>query len=290
MTEARLAVDCANHHGEGLLWNPRDGRMWWTDIHGRRLWWHEPRQGHSGSIALADRLCCFAPRAGGGFLFAFADRIALADAAGTVTEVIAEFEPGNPDTRLNDGRTDRQGRFVCGGMNEGTGAADSSVLRVDADGRVTTILAGVSCANSTCFSADGATMYFADTPERKIRAYAYDTGTGTPGAMRVLADFAAEPGLPDGSCVDAEGGVWNAEWEGGRVVRVAPDGRIDRVIELPVRKPTCCAFGGPDCATLYITTSRLGHSAARLAAEPAAGAVFAVTPGVRGLEDAPFAG
>jgi L-arabinonolactonase len=175
-------------------------------------------------------------------------------------------------------------------MNEATGAADSSVVRVDPDGSVTTLIDGVACANSTCFSADGRTMFFADTPERIIRAYEYDPATGALGSMRVHADLAAEPGLPDGSCVDAEGGLWNAEWEGRRVVRVAPDGRIDRVIEVPTWKPTCCAFGGADLDTLFITTSRLMSSDDDLAGDPHAGGLFAIRPGVRGVADALFAG
>jgi L-arabinonolactonase len=133
-------------------------------------------------------------------------------------------------------------------------------------------------------------MFFTDTPEQTIRAYAYDPATGALGAMRILADFADEPGIPDGSCVDAEGGVWNAEWEGHRVVRVAPDGTIDRVVDVPVWKPTCCAFGGPGLDTLYITTSRLMSSPDELAAEPHSGGLFAVKPGFRGVVDTPFGG
>jgi L-arabinonolactonase len=224
MAEVMLAVDCRNHHGEGVFWNPAESRVWWTDIEGCRLWWHEPETGAAGSIEMPGRVCCFAPRRAGGFICAFADRIALIDAEGRILSTLAIFEPDNPDTRLNDGRTDRQGRLIAGGMNEGSGAADSGVLRVDPDGSVTRLIEGVACANSTCFSPDGRTLYFADTPDRKIRAYDYDPGTGTLGAMRIHANLAAEPGLPDGSCVDADGGVWNAEWEGGRVIRIASDG------------------------------------------------------------------
>jgi L-arabinonolactonase len=160
--------------------------------------------------------------------------------------LVTQFEPDNAQTRLNDGRTDRRGRLIVGGMNEGSGAADSSVLSIDTDLSVRTILNGISCANSTCFSPDGATMFFADTPDRReIVAFDYDGDTGDLSNRRVHASFKDEPGLPDGSCVDAEGGVWNAEWEGRRVVRVAPNGRIDRVIDVPVWKPTCCAFRRP---------------------------------------------
>jgi L-arabinonolactonase len=103
-------------------------------------------------------------------------------------------------------------------------------------------------------------------------------------------DLTRESGVPDGSCVDEEGAVWNAVWEGRRVIRVLPDGTVDRVVDVPTLKPTCCAFGGADLATLYITTSRLGSTPEQLAAEPSAGSLFSFRPGVRGVADAPFAG
>lgn len=237
-----------------------------------------------------DRVCCFAPRASGGWIVAYADRVVLLDDGFENERLVTRFEPDNPETRLNDGRTDRQGRLIAGGMNEGSGKADSSVICIDTDLGVHTLFHGVSCANSTCFSPDGATMFFADTPDREVVAYAYDAANGAATNRRVLASFAGEPGLPDGSCVDAEGGVWNAEWEGRRVVRIAPDGTIDQVIEVPVWKPTCCAFGGRDLDTLYITTSRLMSDEAALAKEPSSGGLYAVKPGVKGVIDAPFNG
>lgn len=287
---AELLVDCKNQHGEGIFWNPADGLVWWTDIEGRALWSYDPKSGASKDYPMPDRVCCFAPRAQGGLIAAFADRVSLIDLDCGDEEVIHRFEPNNAETRLNDGRTDRAGRFVLGGMNEGSGEANSSVISVDTDLSVKTLFDGVSCTNSTCFSPDGATMFFADTPDREIVAFDYDNATGAISNRRVHGDFSSEPGLPDGSCVDAEGGVWNAEWEGRRVVRVAPDGQIDKVIDVPVWKPTCCAFGGPDLDTLYITTSRLMSSSDVLEKEPESGGLFAVKPGIIGVIDAPFNG
>lgn len=287
---AELVVDCRNQHGEGTFWNPADGLVWWTDIEGRALWSFDPESGKSAPHSMQDRVCCFAPRRSGGLVVAFADRVVFLDPATGAEELIHRFEPDNAETRLNDGRTDRTGRFVLGGMNEVSGKANSSVISIGIDLSVRTLIEGVSCANSTCFSPDGQTMYFADTPDREIVAFDYDLKTGNVSNRRVLADFANEPGLPDGSCVDAEGGVWNAEWEGRRVVRVAPDGAIDRIIEVPVWKPTCCTFGGPDLDTLYITTSRLMSSNDVLEKEPDSGGLFAVKPGIRGVSDTPFNG
>lgn len=218
---------------------------------------------------------------------AFAGGVELWSADLQPERTLLAFEPDNAATRLNDGRTDHEGRFVVGGMNEGTGAADSTVIRVNADLSADTLIKDVACANSTCFSPDGRTMYFADTPDRRIRAYPYGDVLGAP---RDLIDMADEPGLPDGSCVDAEGGVWNAEWDGGQVIRIAPNGLITHRITLPVPKPTCCAFGGPDLATLYITTACLGMTETELAKAPLSGGLFAARPGVHGIEDAPFAG
>lgn len=287
---AELVLHCQNQHGEGVLWNPEDGCVWWTDIEGRALWSFDPVTGEHRSIPVEDRICCFAPRVAGGFIVAFADRISLVDKTGGSEHKLCDFELDNPATRANDGRTDRQGRFIVGGMNEETGRANSAVWQVGADLSVTRLIEGVSCANSTCFSPDGRTMYFADTPDREILSYDYDPESGGISGRKQLASFAGEPGLPDGSCVDAEGGVWNAEWEGRRVVRVAPDGTIDRVIEVPVWKPTCCAFGGENLDTLYITTSRLMSDPEMLAKEPHSGGLFAVNPGVCGVPDAPFQG
>jgi len=285
--KADLVQDCANQHGEGIRWNAHDGRLWWTDIHGQRMCWHDPTAGVSGSHDMPQRLCAFAPRARGGWIMAFSDGVELWSAALHLEQSLFAFEPDNGGTRLNDGRTDRQGRFVVGGMNEGTGSADSTVVRVNADLSVDTLIRGVACANSICFSPDGRTMYFADTPDRRIRSYPYGDALGAP---RDLIDMAGEPGLPDGSCVDAEGGVWNAEWDGGQVIRIATDGRITHRIAVPVPKPTCCAFGGPALATLYITSSRLGMTEADIAKTPLSGGLFAATPGVRGIADAAFAG
>lgn len=284
---ASLVLDCANHHGEGVLWNPTDERVWWTDIHGKQLDWWSPRSATSGRIEQKRRVCAFAPRALGGWIMAYADGVDLLTPAMEFEAHVHLFEPENDETRLNDGRTDRQGRFVVGGMNERSGKADSTVIRINADLSTETLFGGISCANSTCFSPDGEVMYFADTPDRRILAYPYGDAVGSPALFAELAD---EPGLPDGSCVDTEGGVWNAEWDGGQVIRIDQAGRITHRITLPVSKATCCAFGGTDLSTLFITTSRLGMTDAEIAQAPLSGSLFAARPGFRGIVDAPFAG
>ena len=287
---AELILDCKNQHGEGIFWNPADDRVWWTDIEGCALWSYDPATSQSVRREMPERVCCFAPRASGGLIVAYANRVVLFDPDRNTETLVTQFEADNAETRLNDGRTDRRGRLVVGGMNEVSGKPDSSVISILPDLSVRTLIENVSCANSTCFSPDGGTMFFADTPDREIVAFDYDVEAGSVSNRRVHASFKDEPGMPDGSCVDSEGGVWNAEWEGHRVVRVSPDGNIDYIIEVPVWKPTCCAFGGPNLDTLFITTSRLMSDEAALKREPESGGLFAIKPGVHGVADTPFNG
>jgi L-arabinonolactonase len=288
---AELISDCANRLGEGIIWDAAAGLVRWADIHGRALWSHDPSTGRTSHRPAPGRLTAFAPRARGpGLLAAFADRIALWDPETGAETPVAPYGAGRPGLRLNDGKTDRQGRFIVGGMDEAAHAPEAHLLRVGADLRVETLFGGVRIANGTCFAPDGRTLYFADTPTRLLRAFPYEPADGSLGTPRTLADFAPGPGWPDGACVDAEGGIWVAEWDGARVVRLDPEGRIERTVALPVPKVTCCAFGGPDLATLYITTARQGSEADAPDPTPRAGGLFAVRPGVRGLPDAPFAG
>jgi L-arabinonolactonase len=288
-----LVVDDRNTLGEGVLWDEADGRLWWTDIEAARLYALEPRSGRVETLEAPERIGSFAPRGDGkGLLVAFASGFALWEPRTGRREHLHDFEAHLPTTRLNDGRTDRQGRFVAGGFDEGGGGRPiSSLVRVDPDLKVTTLFGEVGCANGLCFSPDGRTMYFADSARAEMWAFAYDPADGTLGERRaVCALRGRRPGVPDGSCVDEEGCVWNAEWDGGAVVRWTPEGEIDRVIELPVPRPTCAAFGGPDLDTLYITTARLWMGEDQIARAPLSGALFAIKPGVRGVPDAPFAG
>ena len=289
---SELLLDSRSEHGEGVVWSAEHRLLAWTDIHGKAVWTLDPVTGKSQRYSVPGRVCCFAFRQGRGFgevLAAFDDGLTLLD-----LETGSSGQSMRPDglgkgQRLNDGRTDRQGRLIVGGMDEDNLAPISAVWRVDADLSMTKLFDGVACANGTCFSPDGKTMYFADSPTRRIEAFDYDTATGTPTGRHPVAELGGS-GVPDGSCIDAEGFIWNAVWEGHRVERWSPEGRLDSTIEVPVKKPTCCTFGGADLDTLFITSSRLGESESDLAREPAAGGLFAVKPGVRGVPDTPFAG
>jgi sugar lactone lactonase YvrE len=274
--------------GEGVVWDANAGLLLWTDIEKSELWTLDS----SGEINVAnspERIGSFAPRESSGLIVAFASGFAFWDPETDRRQEIEKFEAHLSTTRLNDGGTDRQGRFLAGGFDEKGSKPISSLCRLDFDLSVHTLLTDICCSNSLCFSPDGRIMYFADTPKAVIWRFDYDIDSGVPSDRQIFVTFEDQPGTPDGSCVDADGCLWNAQWNGGRVVRYTPTGRIDRVIEIPVRNPTCVAFGGAKLDTLYVTTARYLMQPDELEAEPLAGALFAVSPGVTGLVSKKFA-
>lgn len=289
--EPEIVVDAANELGEGVVWSPAHEEIQWTDILGRRFWAYRPADGQSRSWALPDRLACFAPLGGRSLLAGFAGGLEVFDLETGARRPIAAIEPDRPTTRLNDGKLDRRGRLVFGTMDEDPKGARpiGQIWSYAAGSMPRRIASGVRIANSISFSPDGRRMYFADTPEKRIRCYDYDPDSGEISGERTFAEVAG-PGYPDGSTVDADGCLWNAEWGGGRVVRYTPEGRADRVLSLPCSRITCCAFGGVSLDRLFVTSATTGLDATALAAELHAGALFVFDVGVRGLLDKPFPG
>ncbi len=296
--------------GECPLWCERGQCLWWVDIRTPllRRWvpatqvltsWAMPDM--IGAIALADdgrvlvalssRLALFDPHSGAN---SDAERLTLPTTAETVIvphasafETLIEPNFSNLDHRFNDGRCDAQGRLWIGSMNNLSRGPEGRLFRFERSTGLVEVLAGICIPNSLAFSPDGGTLYFADSLRHRIEAFDFDAASGSIGPAWPFATSPA-PAFPDGSCVDEHGYLWNAEFHGARLLRYAPDGRLDRVIALPVRRPTCCTFGGADLATLYITTTCQKMRPADLAAEPLAGALLALRPGVRGLPEPRF--
>lgn len=285
--EIELVLDCKNTLGESPVWDAAQRELIWVSIEDRALW-HYAVGGDARVEQLPERPCCVAlgPH-GRRVLVGLESGFASYDSDTGELERLAAVESELSSTRLNDGRTDRQGRLICGGLDEAEPPAPiSAVYSLEPTGAVRPIISGITCANSICFSLDGRTMYFTDMPTRQILAYQYDPETGTPHDPVLFADCAEGPGLPDGSIVDAEGFIWNARWNGSRVVRYAPDGRIDRVVEVPVPYVTCPAFGGPGLDTLFITTA----APVDAAPAPGAGGLYQIDAGVRGVPETRFGG
>jgi L-arabinonolactonase len=290
--QPEIALDCRNWLGESIIWDDRAAALYWVDIHAKAIWRWQPHGATAPKVfTLPERPGALGLRRDGGLVLGLESGFAFFDELTGVIDKIADVEADLPTTRLNDGRVDPAGRFLCGGMDEAENQQAISALYVlEPDRTVRRLLNGIACANSTCWSADGSTLYFSNMPTRRIDAFDYDIEKGTMSNRRPFVSFDKEPGLPDGSAVDAEGCLWNAEWGGGKLRRFRPNGQLDREVPLPVTNPTCVAFGGPDLDTLFVTTAWFGLTDEQRKAEPLAGSLFAFAPGVRGRLENRYAG
>jgi sugar lactone lactonase YvrE len=274
--------------GECPLWHEQEQALYWVDIRRPALRRLDYASGRVDSWAMPDLLGSIAFADDGRLVVALPDRIALFDPASGSLETVSEPPLRLPGHRFNDGRCDRQGRFWVGTMHNITRAPEGVLYRLDAARTLLAQRSGIRIPNSLAWSPDGTTMYFADSLLYTIFAFEFDPASGQMGRQRVFATTRA-PAFPDGAAVDAEGFLWSAHFNGWRVVRYAPDGRIDRVIEVPTRRPTCCAFGGPDLDVLFITTASQQMSERELAEQPLAGALLAIEVNVRGLVEPRYA-
>jgi len=205
---------------------------------------------------------------------------------------LVDPDPGKSRIRMNDGKVDRQGRFVAGYMDYEESDPICSLFRLDPGGAVAKLDEGIVCSNGPCWSPDGRIFYFADTYTRDIWAYDYDLKTGAVSNRRVFCSFPALglKGLPDGATVDAEGFVWSVSVYEGKLVRLAPDGRLDRIVGLPVESTTSLSFGGPNLDVAYVTSMARAVKGVR-PREREAGGLFAVYGlGVQGLPEPRYAG
>jgi sugar lactone lactonase YvrE len=285
MTIAEHVTSSGVEHGEGPCWSEHWGGLRYVDMLAGDVMSLDTASGQTTRTHVGDVAAVIRPRRDGGAVLALRDRIVVTDGPLDQLRTIARID--QPDSiRLNEGGCDPDGRLYCGSMAYDETPHKGTFYRVDPDGELTVVADRVTISNGFDFSPDERLAYYIDTPEHGIDVFDYSAADGLQNRRRWL-DIAPDAGGPDGLVVDAEGGVWVALFGGGAVRRYTPDGVLDAVIELPVAKVTACTFGGADLDTLYITTSQLGTD---LAAEPAAGSLFAAAPGVRGRPARPFAG
>jgi len=277
--------------GESPAWCARSQVLWWVDIRAPQV-----RRWSAGS-GVFDRwpmpeLCgAVVPTTGAQVAVALRGDIRLFDPASGTLAPLVTLETGQPAHRLNEARCDRQGRLWCGSMWDFGRQPTGALYRVaPQQGSMVArrVRAGVTIPNGIGFAPDGDRMVFVDTATGCIEVAPYDIEEGMPGAWRTLVEAGAAPGKPDGNAVDAQGCIWSARFGAGCLARFTPQGRLDRVIALPVSQPTACVFGGADLATLFVTSATQRMAPEARAGEPLAGALLALRPGVQGLAESPL--
>jgi len=282
---AELFIDSRCELGEGPIWNHFNDRLYWFDILNNTLLSADTTGRIIDRVVFDDRATAAALVDENHMAVAVAGSLLELDLASGTKRFLASLEADKVGNRPNDSRVNRAGGFWIGTMSRrGDNEPEVGSVYQYRSGRMELLFDRVTIPNSICFSPDGGTAYFTDTPTRRILKRPIDRDTGLPaGDWSLFAEV--DRGYPDGSVVDSEGYLWNARWEGNCVVRHAPDGSVDRIIDVPTSRVTCPAFGGPGLKTLYITTAREHMTPEELAADVHAGSVFAVDVDVAGLPE-----
>jgi sugar lactone lactonase YvrE len=264
--------------GESPVWDERSQRLLFVDIRAGAIRSFEPASGAEERFELATTVGCVVLDESGAVIVAAGTRILRILEGGT--EVLATTGDG-PEIRFNDGSCDSRGRLWAGTMADDEGPGKGSLYRLDERG-LERVHSPVSISNGIDWSLDGRTMYYVDSTDHRVYAFGFDAETGELDGQRTFVELEEADGFPDGLTVDAEGCLWLAIWDGWRVLRYGPDGSLRGELQLPVARPTSCAFGGTDLGELFITSANTHLSGAELAAQPHAGAVFSIRPGVVG--------
>lgn len=288
--DVTVAIPGSAFLGEGPHWDRERAELLWVDILAPALIRSNVEAGTSQATALDDIVGVAVPRRAGGYLLATQNGIKTFDPETGAVTLFADPEADRPDNRFNDGKCDAAGRFFVGSLALNATPGSGALWRIDPDGSSHLMRDGIHVSNGLGFSPDQSTFYFTDSGERTIFAHDYDGETGTLSNRRVFTQVPEGAGTPDGLTVDAEGFVWSAHWDGWCVTRYDPDGEVERVIDLPVPRPTSCVFGGKDLDTLYVTSARIRLSAEQLKQAPLSGSVFAIATNIRGLPEHRFAG
>lgn len=291
-SKAELIVDAQNATGESPVWVASEQALYWVDIPNRQLLRWQASDASVTRWTGDQMVACIARQDARHWVAGMEDGIyALApqDDGRLDARRLAAVQHSHAGMRFNDGRCDRQGRFWAGTMviDMAAGIPAGALYRFDGQVATTPLtvqLDNFVVPNGLGFSPDGRTMYLSDSHPsvQRIWAFDYDVDSGTPSNRRLFVDMNQYPGRPDGAAVDSDGCYWICGNDAGLIHRFTPEGRLDRSLEVPVKKPAMCAFGGPRLDTLFVTSIRPGGD---LSDQPLAGGVFALQAGVTGLEE-----
>ena len=278
--EPELIADYACRTGEGPLWHPDGGRLYWVDLQRGHLYRYDPVTGaHEQVYDNPDEVIGGFTIQVDGSLLCFMSRGAIKVWRACELTTIIDEVPAERESRFNDVIADPEGRVFCGTMP--TQSQLGRLYRLDTDGTLVQVLDGIGVSNGLGFTLDRKRMYYTDSPKHEIYLFDYDQATGNIANQRVFVRTQGE-GAPDGMTVDAEGYVWSARWDGGCLVRYAPDGSEERRIAFPAKKVSSVTFGGPDYADMYVTTAGGDNKAEEGAG---AGALFRLRLGIQGVPE-----
>jgi xylono-1,5-lactonase len=286
--KSQCIVDCKALLGEGPIWVEAEQALYWLDIKGQQIF----RLGTGDEVQSWEtpwRVGSMAPRKRGGFIGGTERGIAFIEPRVGQFELLFDPEADQPDNRFNDGKIDRRGRFWAGSMDDAGDKPSGALYRIDPDLRWEMVDYGYKVTNGPSFSPDGGIIYHNDSARQLV--YAFDLKPdGRVSDRRVLAKFEEGEGYPDGMTVDAEGCLWIAFWDGWCIRRLSPEGERLQQIDLPIQRPTSCAFGGAALEKLYVTSARTGISDEELSTQPEAGGLFLLRTTVAGIPEKPFGG
>ena len=291
MTEITCVLDARAELGECPVWSAEEQALYWVDILAPALCRLDPATGATRTWKMQQSIGSFGLREQGGAVVALRNGFHLLDFESGELECLTHPEPDKPSNRFNDGKVSPDGSFWAGTMDdEQLRRPLGALYRLDPDGSCRRMVDGLIVSNGLAWSADGRTMMHSDSKGQVIFAYDHDPATGEIANRRVVARPTEEIGRPDGGATDVEGYYWSAGISAGVLNRWAPDGRLDRQIELPCVAPTCPCFGGPDMNVIFITSLRHGLSVEQLARKPLSGGIFALQVDVPGVPIAKFKG
>ncbi|MBA1158110.1 SMP-30/gluconolactonase/LRE family protein [Microvirga mediterraneensis] len=285
-----VALDVRAELGECPIWDADEQALCFVDIKGRALHRFRPATGEHVVMPMPEEIGCIGFRKGGGFIAGFRSGLWLLDPQGRCESKLADNPEDQRTSRFNDGRVDPAGRFLAGTIDEPKDGGKAHLYRYDSRG-LATLASGILTSNGVAFSPDGRTLYHSDTPTFTVWRYAYDPVSGQATNKDLflrLQPTEADRGRPDGAAVDAQGCYWTALFEGGRIQRYAPDGRLLAEYPVPARCPTMVCFGGTDLKTLFVTSARTGRSVDELEAFPHSGSLFSMPVDVPGLPETRF--
>lgn len=289
MAEAvRCIADVRANVGEGPVWVAPEQAVYWVDNKGRKVF----RLGEDGecrSFETPFEVCCLAPMASGGFIAGTDRGFATLDLASSRFEVIGNPKEEPPGNRFNDGKTDPQGRFWSGTMDNREESASGSLYRLEPDLVWTRMDSGYRVTNGPAFDAPRGRMYHSDSALQTVFAFELSP-SGELSGKRVFAQFGEGDGYPDGMTVDSDGCLWVCFWDGWCLRRISPEGKVVDKIPMPVQRPTSCTFAGPGLDRLYVTSARRGIDSDSLGMQPCAGGLFLLEAAARGVPQVPFAG